>query len=110
MRAASALVPALASASKRSACVPMGVNAACTNACATALGATLCGVTIEWKAFREERATVPQSRSIGAPAAMRSSKSVARLFGDLKVRPKLMVLHNLFFTILVLSVYFALYP
>jgi signal transduction histidine kinase len=40
---------------------------------------------------------------------MRASRSVARLFGDLKVRPKLMVLHNLFFAILVLGVYFALY-
>ena len=44
-----------------------------------------------------------------APAAMRTARSVARLFGDLKVRPKLMVLHNLFFAILVLGVYFALY-
>lgn len=41
---------------------------------------------------------------------MRTPKRVARLFGDLKVRPKLMVLHNLFFAILVLGVYFALYP
>jgi signal transduction histidine kinase len=32
------------------------------------------------------------------------------MFGDLKVRPKLMVLHNVFFAILVLGVYFALYP
>jgi len=31
------------------------------------------------------------------------------LFGDLKVRPKLMVLHNVFFAILALGVYFALY-
>ncbi|HYL38709.1 MAG TPA: hypothetical protein VEV17_22520 [Bryobacteraceae bacterium] len=53
---------------------------------------------------------MPQSHCIGAPTAVRSSRSVARLFGDLKVRPKLMVLHNLFFGILVLGVYFALYP
>lgn len=50
-----------------------------------------------------------ESHSIPVPAGMRASRSVARLFGDLKVRPKLMVLHNLFFAILVLGVYFALY-
>jgi signal transduction histidine kinase len=36
--------------------------------------------------------------------------TVARLFGDLRVRPKLMILHNLFFLILSLAVYFALIP
>ena len=41
---------------------------------------------------------------------LRTPKRVARLFGDLKVRPKLMVLHNLFFALLVLGVYFVLYP
>jgi signal transduction histidine kinase len=35
---------------------------------------------------------------------------VVRLFGDLKIRPKLMILHNLFFLILSLAVYFALIP
>jgi two-component system NtrC family sensor kinase len=40
----------------------------------------------------------------------KAPKSVAKLFGDLKVRPKLMVLHNVFFVILALGVYFALYP
>jgi len=40
--------------------------------------------------------------------AVKAPRSVARLFGDLKVRPKLMVLHNLFFGILVSGVYFAL--
>jgi signal transduction histidine kinase len=44
-----------------------------------------------------------------APARAKPGKSVGRLFGDLKVRPKLMVLHNVFFAILVLGVYFALY-
>jgi len=53
---------------------------------------------------------VPQSHSIGLPSMLRTPKRVARLFGDLKVRPKLMVLHNLFFAMLVLGVYFALYP
>src|SRR6202167_4579338 len=33
-----------------------------------------------------------------------------RLFGDLKVRPKLMVLHNLFFLVLTCAVYFSLIP
>lgn len=47
--------------------------------------------------------------SIGLPARVRVPKSVGRIFGDLKVRPKLMVLHNVFFAILVLGVYFALY-
>jgi signal transduction histidine kinase len=33
-----------------------------------------------------------------------------RLFGDLKVRPKLMVLHNVFFLVLTCAVYFSLIP
>lgn len=53
---------------------------------------------------------MPQSHSIGLPSMLRTPKRVARLFGDLKVRPKLMVLHNLFFAVLVLGVYFVLYP
>src|SRR5579872_3628388 len=40
----------------------------------------------------------------------RGAKSVDRLFGNLKVRPKLMVLHNLFFLVLSVSVYMVLYP
>jgi len=32
------------------------------------------------------------------------------LFGDLRVRPKLMVLHNLFFVVLSMAVYFSLIP
>jgi signal transduction histidine kinase len=35
---------------------------------------------------------------------------VEKFFGNLKVRPKLMILHNLFFLVLSLSVYFVLYP
>ncbi len=53
---------------------------------------------------------MPQTHSIGLPSMLTTPKRVARLFGDLKVRPKLMVLHNLFFALLVLGVYFALYP
>jgi len=48
--------------------------------------------------------------SIGIAVPAKAPKRVSRLFGDLKVRPKLMVLHNLFFVILVLGVYLALYP
>jgi signal transduction histidine kinase len=40
----------------------------------------------------------------------RSSYSLTRSFGDLKVRPKLIVLHNLFFLVLTCSAYFALIP
>jgi signal transduction histidine kinase len=35
---------------------------------------------------------------------------VTRLFGNLKVRPKLMVLHNLFFLVLACSAYFSVIP
>src|SRR3984885_16201224 len=45
-----------------------------------------------------------------SPRRLRSPKRVTRLFGDLKVRLKLMVLHNVFFLILAIGVYFALYP
>src|SRR5213595_3839498 len=45
-----------------------------------------------------------------ALAKVEGSKSLSRLFGDLKVRPKLIVLHNLFFLILTCAVYFSLIP
>lgn len=51
-----------------------------------------------------------QIQSIGISQTLRSPRRVAKLFGDLKVRLKLMVLHNLFFAVLILGVYFALYP
>jgi signal transduction histidine kinase len=38
------------------------------------------------------------------------TSSAVRLFGDLKVRPKLMVLHNLFFLVLTCAVYFSIIP
>jgi signal transduction histidine kinase len=54
------------------------------------------------------------SQSLSVPASLRSPsrsrKRVSRMFGDLKVRVKLMVLHNVFFLILAIGVYFALYP
>lgn len=36
--------------------------------------------------------------------------SIWRAFGELKVRPKLVLLHNLFFAVLAVSVYFAVIP
>ena len=56
--------------------------------------------------------TRTQSLSVpaGSPTRLRSPKRVTRFFGDLKVRMKLMVLHNVFFLILAIGVYFALYP
>src|SRR5262249_55492966 len=36
--------------------------------------------------------------------------SLTRSFGDLKVRPKLMVLHNLFFLVLAAAAWFTLIP
>jgi len=57
---------------------------------------------------------VTRSQSFSVPTSVRtparSPKRVSRLFGDLKVRLKLMVLHNVFFLILAIGVYFALYP
>lgn len=47
------------------------------------------------------------------PASLRIAPGpgrINRLFGDLKVRPKLIILHNLFFLILTAAVYFSLVP
>lgn len=40
----------------------------------------------------------------------RNAYSLTRTFGDLKVRLKLMVLHNLFFLVLTCAAYFSLIP
>src|ERR1700739_2476778 len=40
----------------------------------------------------------------------RTRSRVTRFFGNLKVRPKLMVLHNVFFLVLTCAVYFSLIP
>ncbi len=40
----------------------------------------------------------------------RAPRGLGRLFGDLKVRPKLIVLHNIFFLILACAAYFSLIP
>jgi len=42
--------------------------------------------------------------------ANRKNYSLTRFFGNLKVRPKLMVLHNLFFLVLACAAYFSLIP
>ena len=55
---------------------------------------------------------------IGGPIAQleqkflssRKNSTVDSFFGNLKVRPKLMVLHNLFFLVLAGATYFALIP
>jgi signal transduction histidine kinase len=59
---------------------------------------------------RSQSLSVPASMRSRSPMQLRSPKRVTRLFGDLKVRLKLMVLHNVFFLILAIGVYFALYP
>ena len=40
----------------------------------------------------------------------RLRRRVGRLFGDLRIRPKLIVLHNLFFLVLTCAAYFSLIP
>jgi signal transduction histidine kinase len=40
----------------------------------------------------------------------KKNREIGRIFGDLKVRPKLMVLHNLFFLVLTCVVYFSIIP
>ena len=40
----------------------------------------------------------------------RPLRGISRRFGDLRVRPKFMVLHNLFFMVLACAVYFSLIP
>ena len=44
------------------------------------------------------------------PPAVSELRSLPRLFGDLRVRPKFMVLHNVFFLILTFAIYFSLVP
>jgi signal transduction histidine kinase len=43
-------------------------------------------------------------------SAVRPLRGIAKRFGDLEVRPKLMVLHNVFFLVLTTAVYLALIP
>ena len=44
------------------------------------------------------------------PAPVAVPSGLGRLFGDLRVRPKLIILHNLFFLTLACAVYFTLIP
>ncbi|MEX2303720.1 MAG: histidine kinase dimerization/phospho-acceptor domain-containing protein, partial [Bryobacterales bacterium] len=44
------------------------------------------------------------------PSTSETSRPLWRLFGDLRIRPKLIVLHNLFFLVLAASVYTSLIP
>lgn len=60
--------------------------------------------------LNEKERPLSETNSLSISGNMHTRRSVAKLFGDLKVRPKLMVLHNLFFFVLAIGVYFALYP
>src|SRR6516165_7460211 len=44
------------------------------------------------------------------PPQLAATNGVARAFGNLRVRPKLMVLHNLFFLLLACAAYFSVIP
>jgi len=44
------------------------------------------------------------------PSTSEAGRPLRRLFGDLRIRPKLIVLHNLFFLVLAASVYASLIP
>ena len=62
-------------------------------------------VTARARAFRSVDAG-PFARG----ATRRRPAGLGQLFGDLKVRPKLMVLHNVFFVVVAASVFLVLYP
>lgn len=50
-----------------------------------------------------------RTRLLPRESTGRRSRGLRQRFGDLKVRPKLMVLHNLFFLLLAATIYFVLY-
>ncbi|MBM3726880.1 MAG: hypothetical protein FJW40_15845 [Acidobacteria bacterium] len=50
------------------------------------------------------------SKEVGVSADGPVIHPIGRFFGDLKIRPKLIVLHNAFFLILVCAVYFSIVP
>jgi two-component system NtrC family sensor kinase len=56
-------------------------------------------------AANANRSQETPGRSAGPPL-----RGLGKLFGDLKVRPKLMILHNLFFLVLTAAVYLSLIP
>src|SRR5688572_634388 len=49
-------------------------------------------------------------RTLDPGALSTPTTRIGRTFGDLHIRPKLIVLHNLFFLVLSVSVYFAVIP
>jgi signal transduction histidine kinase len=53
---------------------------------------------------------LPESQTLPQSTEHNLARTITKLFGDLKVRPKLMVLHNIFFAVLAAAVYFALFP
>jgi signal transduction histidine kinase len=53
---------------------------------------------------------IPQLRERLAAPLKSSSARIGRKFGDLKIRPKLLVLHNLFFLVLAAAVYLTVIP
>jgi len=53
---------------------------------------------------------LPESQALPQSTEHNLGRTITKLFGDLKVRPKLMVLHNIFFAVLAAAVYFALFP
>ena len=48
--------------------------------------------------------------TLGLGISTTPTTGIGRTFGDLRIRPKLIVLHNLFFLVLSVSVYFAVIP
>ncbi len=63
--------------------------------------------------LRGPEETQPIGAAPGLPARLmeaRPLRGISRRFGDLRVRPKLMVLHNSFFLLLACAVYFTVIP
>src|SRR5882672_10284634 len=58
--------------------------------------------------LRQRSLRYDRARSM-APLVHARPRGPGQLFRDLKVRPKLMVLHNVFYVILATTIYFALY-
>ena len=60
--------------------------------------------------LREATFHVTRPYRLPHPPQLSRSNTLARAFGNLRVRPKLMVLHNLFFLVLALAAYLSLIP
>ena len=62
----------------------------------------------EWQAVDKSEVRLGNTNGLALRAAApRPLSGFGRRFGDLKVRPKLMVLHNAFFLVLTCAVYFS---